>query len=145
MYVVEGPERVIDILGVLSNRVTTGQKVNYRLFDLLFCEGCIGGPVMVNDLTFYERKKYVVQYMSSRPAPRDSTPIPAVDLSATFHPVIREEVAAPEEEIRRILSLTGKHAPSDELNCGACGYASCRRRPSPCTAARPRWRCACRT
>ena len=28
-----------------------------------------------------------------------------------FHPVIREEVAAPEEEIRRILALTGKNTP----------------------------------
>ena len=42
VYVVEGPERVMDMLGVLSARVKTGQKVNYRLFDLLFCEGCIG-------------------------------------------------------------------------------------------------------
>jgi signal transduction histidine kinase len=131
VYVVEGPERVIDILQVLSNRVKTGQRVNYRLFDLLFCEGCIGGPVMVNDLTFYERKKYVVQYMST-PSPardaRDAVPLPSVDLTTSFQPVVREEVDAPEEEIRRILSLTGKHTPSDELNCGACGYASCRQK-----------------
>jgi len=31
-----------------------------------------------------------------------------------------------EEEIKRILALTGKVAPEDELNCGACGYNSCR-------------------
>jgi signal transduction histidine kinase/Fe-S-cluster-containing hydrogenase component 2 len=133
VYVVEGAERVMDILRVLSQRVRTGQKVNYRLFDLLFCEGCIGGPVMVNDLTFFERKKYVVRYMAERPIMRDveewaeqNRDYLAVDLSTTFQPVIREEVAAPEEEIRRILSLTGKNSPSDELNCGACGYASCR-------------------
>jgi signal transduction histidine kinase len=103
------------------------------LFDLLFCEGCIGGPVMVNDLTFFERKKYVVRYMEGRPIMRDveewaeqHRDYLSVDLAAAFHPVIREEVAAPEEEIRRILALTGKNSPSDELNCGACGYASCR-------------------
>ena len=133
VYVVEGAERVMDILRVLSQKVRTGQRVNYRLFDLLFCEGCIGGPVMVNDLTFFERKKYVVRYMEGRPIMRDveewaaqHRDYLAVDLSAEFHPVIREEVAAPEEEIRRILALTGKNSPSDELNCGACGYASCR-------------------
>ena len=71
VYVVEGAERVMDILRVLSHRVRTGQQVNYRLFDLLFCEGCIGGPVMVNDLTFFERKKYVVRYMAGRPLTRD--------------------------------------------------------------------------
>ena len=135
VYVVEGPERVMDMLGVLSTRVKTGQKVNYRLFDLLFCEGCIGGPVMVNDLTFFERKKYVVRYMESRPLARDveewaeqHADYLSVDLSTTFNPIVREKVDAPEEEIRRILALTGKNSPSDELNCGACGYPSCRKK-----------------
>jgi signal transduction histidine kinase len=40
--------------------------------------------------------------------------------------VIREVVEAPQEEIRRILALTGKNTVADELNCGACGYPSCR-------------------
>jgi signal transduction histidine kinase len=113
--------------------VKTGQPVNYRLFDLLFCEGCIGGPVMVNDLTFFERKKYVVRYMQSRPLTRDveewaeqHEDYLSVDLATEFHPIVREQVDAPEEDIRRILALTGKNGPEDELNCGACGYPSCR-------------------
>ena len=153
VYVVEGAQRVIDILGVLSNKVKNNGPVAYRLFDLLFCEGCIGGPVMVNDLTFFERKKFVVRYMKGHsrgdndagatavatPAAED-TPAEAmqagagpgmtagIDLSAQFMPVVREEVDAPEEEIRRILALTGKSTASDELNCGACGYSSCRQK-----------------
>jgi len=133
VYVVEGADRVMDILKVLSNRVKSGQPVNYRLFDLLFCEGCIGGPVMVNDLTFFERKKYVVRYVTGRPLAQDVEEWAedhredlAVDLSTTFQPVVREVVEAPEEDIRRILSLTGKNTTADELNCGACGYPSCR-------------------
>ena len=31
-----------------------------------------------------------------------------------------------EEELREILAAIGKREPSDELNCGACGYDSCR-------------------
>ena len=31
-----------------------------------------------------------------------------------------------EEEIRAILAAIGKREPEDELNCGACGYDSCR-------------------
>ena len=31
-----------------------------------------------------------------------------------------------EEQIREILAKIGKHGPKDELNCGACGYPSCR-------------------
>lgn len=33
-----------------------------------------------------------------------------------------------EDEIRFILEYDGKHAPEDELNCGACGYETCRER-----------------
>ncbi len=32
----------------------------------------------------------------------------------------------PDYEIRRILEATGKFKPEDELNCGACGYPTCR-------------------
>jgi signal transduction histidine kinase/NAD-dependent dihydropyrimidine dehydrogenase PreA subunit len=133
VYVVEGQQGAMDILNVLSNRVKTGQKVNYRVFDLLFCEGCIGGPVMVNALTHYERRKFVVQYMRERPLVRDieewaerHQEYLTVDLATRFAPVVREQVEATEEEIRRILSLTGKNTAGDELNCGACGYPSCR-------------------
>ncbi len=133
VYVVEGQERVMEMLAVLSNRVKSGQRTTYRLFDLLFCEGCIGGPVMVNDLTFFERKKFVVEYMTERPVIRDikewaekNRDILDVDLSTTFDSVVREEVAVPEEEIVKILAMTGKLTRQDELNCGACGYPSCR-------------------
>jgi len=135
VYVVEGQDRVMEILRVLSERVKSGERTTYRLFDLLFCEGCIGGPVMVNELTFYERKKYVVEYLSSRPCTRDIEEWAAqhagyldIDLSKSFHPVLREELPAPEEEIRRILAITGKNSAADELNCGACGYPSCRQK-----------------
>ncbi len=31
-----------------------------------------------------------------------------------------------EEDIKNILEMTGKHSKADELNCGACGYDTCR-------------------
>ena len=31
-----------------------------------------------------------------------------------------------EEQIKKILQSTGKYSPEDELNCGACGYSTCR-------------------
>ncbi len=31
-----------------------------------------------------------------------------------------------ESEIREVLKKTGKHTPEDELNCGSCGYETCR-------------------
>jgi two-component system NtrC family sensor kinase len=131
--VVEGPERIKDILNVLSTRIRNGKKASYRFYDLLFCEGCIGGPVMMNNLTFYERKKFIVQYIKNRPLISDIAEWAAchqryldIDLSVGFNPVRREVDQPPEEEIRGILAMTGKHSRGDELNCGACGYSSCR-------------------
>jgi signal transduction histidine kinase len=33
--------------------------------------------------------------------------------------------AAPPKDLRAIMELMGKLSPEDELNCGACGYATC--------------------
>ena len=49
-----------------------------------------------------------------------------LDLSKSFTAEPSREAPVPEEDIRRILALTGKVRPEDELNCRACGYASCR-------------------
>lgn len=34
----------------------------------------------------------------------------------------------PEREIKAILAKTGKFRPEDELDCGACGYDTCRQK-----------------
>lgn len=131
--VVEGPERVMDILSVLKKILHDGELPSYRIYDLLFCEGCIGGPVMINNLTFYERKKFIVRYMTGRPLVTDieqwaqeNSDYLDVDLTTSFSSKKREIVDPPEEKIREILAMTNKFKPADELNCGACGYSSCR-------------------
>lgn len=131
VFVVEGQDRVVDILEVLSGRVARGETITNRFFDLLFCEGCIAGPAIPNDLTFYERRKYIINYMKSR-EPADQVPSagasaePPVDLSVRFVPHAHADEEPTEEQIREILSKTNKFSKEDELNCRACGYASCR-------------------
>jgi iron only hydrogenase large subunit-like protein len=131
--VVEGSSRVSDILEVLSERVRRGEEGESAMFDLLFCEGCIAGPIMPNELTFYERKKYIIDYMKKRPLIGDIATWAEthreyldLDLSKAFHPAKALEVPVPPEEIRKILAQTGKFKSEDELNCRACGYESCR-------------------
>ena len=133
VLVVEGADRVMELLDVLGRLVREGRPVRTRVFDLLFCDGCIAGPAMPNDLSFYERKKYVVAYLGNAPRPpasADGTSAAArwldLDLSAAFSPTPAAEPPVPEEAIRAILARTGKVRPEDELNCRACGYASCR-------------------
>ncbi len=133
VIIVEGRDRVTDILNVLDGKVRSGLTVVNRFFDLLYCEGCIAGPVMNNTLTFYERKKYIVDYMKGRKSnlsPEEWDKANAeyleVDLSKSFAPYEVVEKTPTEEEIRAILAKTNKLSAADELNCRACGYASCR-------------------
>jgi two-component system NtrC family sensor kinase len=133
VLIAEGSDRVMEVLDVLGRLVREGKPVRTRVFDLLFCDGCIAGPAMPNDLSFYERKKYVVSYIDREPRYLGAAEWAAanrqwldLDLSVSFTPMPVSEPPVPEDEIRAILARTGKVKPEDELNCRACGYASCR-------------------
>jgi signal transduction histidine kinase len=49
-----------------------------------------------------------------------------LDLSRTFEANDMRIPAPSEDELRAILERLGKLDPEDELNCGACGYETCR-------------------
>lgn len=49
-----------------------------------------------------------------------------LDLSRTFHPDPQMPIVPSEEQIRQVLIRTNKLTVDQELNCGACGYKSCR-------------------
>ena len=50
----------------------------------------------------------------------------AISLKKIFMDRSPKDPVPTEEEIREILARTGKVRPEDELNCGACGYPTCR-------------------
>ena len=49
-----------------------------------------------------------------------------LDFSRTFTPDDQRIPEPPEEAINEVLKIVGKNNPAEELNCGACGYMSCR-------------------
>ncbi len=102
-----------------------------QLFEALFCPGgCINGPAVACGGDIYARRSRVLQYHKRKSFEAEEE----LDLSTAaeldLHRVIsRVEVPRPaftEEQIRAVLAETGKHTVDDELNCGACGYTSCR-------------------
>ena len=53
--------------------------------------------------------------------------LPGFELRKNFgYCPAQEQEEVSEEEIRDALAEMGKFSPKDELNCGACGYNTCR-------------------
>jgi len=117
-----GLEACRDVLeGVRSGQLEAG------LAELMACEGgCINGPAM-------EADKHVALYrqrLLAYAAHKQPEPLPDEgswpDLSRVFHDRSLPVPEFSEEAIRETLAKVEKFSPQDELNCGACGYASCR-------------------
>lgn len=96
------------------------------------CEGgCINGPAVgsINRGPFKRIKcvKIFARNNSScaKPIMVDQTDI-QLDFKKSYNPMPLEIKKPSEEEIKRILETTGKYRPEHELNCGVCGYNSCR-------------------
>jgi iron only hydrogenase large subunit-like protein len=92
--------------------------------ELTACAGsCVNGPKAARNTSIAKRRFEVLQY--AKPAagsPRVSTT--AATRPYTSVPLPREEYS--EMQITEALRSVGKYSADDELNCGGCGYDSCR-------------------
>ncbi len=96
------------------------------IIEPLFCNsGCINGPGSKSEKKIFDRKKSLLKYNAEKEV-NDNPEVPDIYLTTEYKSkeVAREEFT--EEEIKKVLAKTGKTTPEDELNCGACGYLSCR-------------------
>ena len=91
--------------------------------------GCIKGPT-VNDETISRFKVKLDMEETISREPADSGEIEKVlsqlSFVKNFEDRSVDDPMPTEEQIREILRMTGKTRPEDELNCGACGYPTCR-------------------
>ena len=128
VIVTEGKDRVTSALKELAEG-----RSKARVFDLLFCEGCINGPKMPGALGAFARKEMLTDYINdqnTRQASRDMgetiSEFSDVELDREF---AEDAVVLPqpaEAEIAATLRRMRKYGPEDQLNCGSCGYPSCR-------------------
>ncbi len=102
-------------------------NIHKCFIEMSACVGsCIGGPVMEK----YHRTEPVRDYITiSKYAGKDDFEVSAptlVELKKQFE-YIEHKIPMPSEtEIFTVLRQMGKFKPSDELNCGSCGYNTCR-------------------
>ncbi len=120
--------RVDGMAGVKTLLDSLPGESSYTLIEPLFCNnGCINGPGIGTEKNLFERRMDILKY------DRDTAEIhivPELQDGVLFHGsyerqegILRE---VSEEEIEQILEKTGKSDPQQQLNCGACGYDSCR-------------------
>lgn len=102
-------------------------KIHKCFIEMSACSGsCVGGPVMEK----YHHVSPINNYMavSNYAGDKDfdvSQP-DSVDIKKHFE-FIEHHLSMPSEiEINNILRQMGKFKPSQELNCGSCGYDTCR-------------------
>ncbi|MFP4355269.1 MAG: [Fe-Fe] hydrogenase large subunit C-terminal domain-containing protein [Phycisphaerae bacterium] len=104
-----------------------GQGQTGLVIEPLFCsQGCINGPAMDSQApTVFHRKRELTGYAKDT-AIDESVELDETKTAGTFQPhrVRTEQVS--EDQIRNELERTGKAAPEEQLDCGACGYGSCR-------------------
>ncbi|MDR1081134.1 MAG: hypothetical protein LBQ79_09310, partial [Deltaproteobacteria bacterium] len=96
-----------------------------KTVEPLFCRGgCVMGPAFDGPGTFLERREAVIAWASAaRPAPPG--PPGEVPHRAEFVNDQRKLEDVTESQVNRVFERTGKLNPVFQLNCGACGYASC--------------------
>ena len=127
VLVTEGKDRVLSALRELAEG-----RSKVRMFDVLFCEGCINGPKMPGSMGVVARKEMLTDYINAQNAENQPdmgetiAEYSGIDLRREF---AEDAVVLPrpsEEEIAETLRLMRKFGPEDQLNCGSCGYPSCR-------------------
>ncbi|MDO4294582.1 MAG: [Fe-Fe] hydrogenase large subunit C-terminal domain-containing protein [bacterium] len=91
--------------------------------------GCIKGPTVNEEFT----SRYKIKLDMERKIPKEavkSREIEQVSRDLNFSKFFEDrsprDLMPSEAEIKKILAEIGKTRPEDELNCGACGYATCR-------------------
>jgi PAS domain S-box-containing protein len=122
---VDGVDRCMDILDSIKNK-----EVSNYFVEMNACPGgCLGGPCLKSVRNGYlEAKDKLVEHV--RKNLKESSPAVVEDVNVKLGKVFvdksRNDAPPTEEIIRVILSKIGKFDASMELNCGACGYSTCR-------------------
>jgi signal transduction histidine kinase len=132
---VVGRESFTDTTRRLREHLARGTlgRVEARFFDVLFCKGCLGGPDMPRGESPIVRRERITRFVRERlhdPSAATSAQalerLTAVTLDRSFSADPQQGAPADPDAIREVLARTNKHQPRDELNCGACGYPTCR-------------------
>ena len=119
---VDGVQNCINAIGDIE-----AGKIHKCFIEMSACVGsCIGGPVMEKYHLTSHVKDYITISNYAGEKDFDVEQPKVVEMKKQFE-YIEHKLAQPTEtEIYAALRQMGKVKPADELNCGSCGYNTCR-------------------
>ena len=122
MLTVDGIQECIDLFSSMAKG-----ELDHCFVEVNACKGgCVNGPAKTRG----EETRFRAALDVENYAREDADAYPAVDeeipMGKRFFDRSRHEKLPDEDTIRSILAKIGKESPEQELNCGACGYNSCR-------------------
>lgn len=101
-------------------------KLHKCFIEMSACTGsCIGGPVMEKHHRSPVKDYISVAHFAGNKDFEVEQP-DSLSLRKTFTMIEKKLPLPSDAEINEVLRQMGKFKPSDELNCGSCGYDSCR-------------------
>ena len=122
---VDGVENCKQVLGEIESGALSGYAI-----DISICNGsCVNGPEMPGGSEGrYEREMRLQRYVNGCKGKDKKVDIDSdvISVQKEFYPKETGEKKPTEKEIREILMISGKFTKEEELNCGACGYSTCK-------------------
>lgn len=104
-------------------------KTREQIFlELLLCEGgCIKGPCSTNEASVAVKRQQTIVAVKNQALSKQGTfPVVPILYSHNYKEEQQTRQQFSEAEIGNALRASGKFTKTDELNCGGCGYDSCR-------------------
>jgi Na+-translocating ferredoxin:NAD+ oxidoreductase RNF subunit RnfB len=124
-----GKEEILEAIADFDAHIDT---IRHH-FNLFFCHGCLLGPGSQHHRERFRRRALVRLYAEKRVArlnkaewETDMERWSQLDFSRSFAPDDQRVPDPPAEAVAEVLKIIGKDNPDEEVNCGACGYLSCR-------------------
>lgn len=121
----DGIERCIEILNEMTDNSIKGYFI-----EMNSCTGgCLGGPCRNSGCSSYLALEEKLLSLVSRFAASSNSVSNydgMIQMSKKFFDRSKQYKAYDEEAIEEVLRKIGKFKKEDELNCGACGYSTCR-------------------
>ena len=116
----------IDSNNSIKDTLNNIDTLSNMFIEMNMCEGaCINGPVKVSTKSQMIDNVTVRKYGNKSQTFYETKDID-VDLKAEYIPNPIKDKIPNDDQLKEILAKIFKYKKEDEINCGACGYATCK-------------------